>query len=176
MNEKIECNHEWIKTLKPCISKEWIKLKDGRKDERYFHIYKCALCGEERRICDNDILERNNNNKIQKLIDWNEPNGEGCLVSTKVSKGEYKVGYMYREDPDENFPDSGWRFFAGDEDEEFTNSSKNFDILSLNTVCNIDLDIIPYIYSEIGSKYIRIDDHNFKIDDNKTEIYIKKGE
>ena len=27
---------------------------------------------------------------------------------------------MYREQPDEGKPDSGWRFFAGDENEDYT--------------------------------------------------------
>ena len=38
--------------------------------------------------------------KIEKLIDWNEPNGEGCIVSDRITKEGFKVGYMYREAPE----------------------------------------------------------------------------
>ncbi len=54
----------------------------------------------------NDFLSIN----IENLIDWNEPNGEGCIVSDRITKEGFKVGYMYREAPDEDNPDSGWRF------------------------------------------------------------------
>ena len=59
----------------------------------------------------NDFLSIN----IENLIDWNEPNGEGCIVSDRITKEGFKVGYMYREAPDEDNPDSGWRFLAGNE-------------------------------------------------------------
>lgn len=29
--------------------------------------------------------------KIEKLIDWNEPNGEGCIVSDRITKDGFKV-------------------------------------------------------------------------------------
>ena len=53
----------------------------------------------------NDFLSIN----IENLIDWNEPNGEGCIVSDRITKEGFKVGYMYREAPDEDNPDSEWR-------------------------------------------------------------------
>ena len=28
--------------------------------------------------------------KIEKLIDWNEPNGEGCIVSDRITKDGFK--------------------------------------------------------------------------------------
>ena len=55
--------------------------------------------------------------EVKQLIDWDEPNGEGCLVSDRITKDGCKVGYMYREEPDDSAPDSGWRFMAGDEDD-----------------------------------------------------------
>lgn len=68
---------------------------------------------------------------IEKLIDWNEPNREGCIVSDRITKEGFKVGYM-----DEDNPDSGWRFLAGDEDEAYMNDSSNHHIFSINTICN----------------------------------------
>ena len=90
------------------------------------------------------FFKKNKNNdflsiKIEKLIDWNEPNGEGCIVSDRITKEGFKVGYMYREVPDEDNPDSGWRFLAGDEDESYMNDSSNHHVLSINTICNLSL-------------------------------------
>ena len=112
--------------------------------------------------------------EVEKLIDWNEPNGEGCIVSDKITKDGYKVGYMYRENPNEGNPDSGWRFLAGDEDPDYMSNPDNHHVFAINTICNYDRDIIPYIFSEIGSKFIRIDSNNFEADDETKEIFVEK--
>lgn len=113
-------------------------------------------------------------NKNQKLIDRNEPNGEGCMVSDRITKEGYKVGYMYREKPSDGNPDSGWRFMAGNEDEEYMNNPNNHHIFAINTVCNYDKDIIPYLNSEIGCAYIRTGSNNFEVDDGSKPIYVDK--
>ena len=46
----------------------------------------------------------------------------GCIASNKITIDGLEVGYMYREEPT-NASDSGWRFFAGDETEEYTNNA-----------------------------------------------------
>ena len=112
--------------------------------------------------------------KIEDLIEWNEPNGEGCIASDKITKEGWKVGYMYREKPDEGKPDSGWRFMAGDENEEYMNDFNNHHIFALNTICNYDTDIIPYLHSEIGSAYIRIGSGKFEKDDGTKKIFLEK--
>ena len=112
--------------------------------------------------------------KVKNLIDWKEPNGEGCIVSDKITKEGFKVGYMYREKPDANRPDSGWRFMAGNEDVEYMNNSNNHHIFAINTICNYDPDIIPYLKSEIGSTYIRVDNSKFEIDDGSKPIFVDK--
>ena len=112
--------------------------------------------------------------KIENLIDWNEPNGEGCMVSDKITKEGFKVGYMYREQPSDGTPDSGWRFMAGNEDDEYMNNPNNYHIFAINTICNYDRDIIPYLKSKIESKYIRIDSNKFEIDDGSKTIFVDK--
>ncbi len=111
---------------------------------------------------------------IQKLIQWNEPNGEGCLASDKITKEGYKVGYMYREQPDEGKPDSGWRFMAGNEDDKYINDPKNLHLFALNTICNYDKDIIPYLKSQPGIAYIRISNDKFEVDDGSKPVFIDK--
>ncbi len=111
---------------------------------------------------------------VEKLIDWNEPDGDGCIVSDKITKEGFKVGYMYREQPDTGRPDSGWRFLAGNEDDDYMDDPNNHHVFAVNTICNYDRDIIPYIHSDIGSAYIRTDGNNFEIDDGSKPIYIEK--
>ena len=109
---------------------------------------------------------------IKQLIDWNEPNG--CIVSDKITKEGYKVGYMYRENPNNNYPDSGWRFLSGNEDDEYMNNPDNHHIFAINTICNYDNEIIPYLKNEIGSKFIRVNNSNFEIDDGTKPVFITK--
>ena len=92
--------------------------------------------------------------KKEELIKLVELKG-GCIVSDKITIDGLQIGYMYRENPS-NESDSGWRFFAGNEDEEYTNNPDNFSIFDLNTICNYDRTIIPYLESEIGSSFEKI--------------------
>lgn len=116
------------------------------------------------------------NIEIKHLIEWDEPNGEGCIVSDRITKEGWKVGFMYREEPTPGQPDSGWRFFKGDEDEEYSNNPNNHHVFSLNTICNYDRDIIPYLHSPIGTYLIRTEDGTFIEDDGTKEIYMVKQE
>lgn len=114
------------------------------------------------------------NIEIKHLIEWDEPNGEGCIVSDRITKEGWKVGFMYREEPTLGHPDSGWRFFKGDEDEEYSNNANNHHVFALNTICNYDRDIIPYLHSPIGTYLIRTEDGTFIEDDGTKEIYMVK--
>ena len=93
---------------------------------------------------------------IKRLIDVS---GE-CIATDKITVEGSKIGYMYREEPSNEY-DTGWRFFAGDEDEEYTNNSENFEVYDLNTICNYDEDIISYLTKSIGTKLER-DGEGFK--------------
>ncbi len=114
------------------------------------------------------------NIKVEQLIEWDDDTGEGCMASNKITKDGWKVGYMYREVPSPNNPDSGWRFFKGDEDDIYLEDPDNWHVFSLNTICNYDPDIIPYIHEKIGSSYIRTDSHQLQKDDGQTPIYMTK--
>ncbi len=63
---------------------------------------------------------------------------------------------MYREEPDTSFPDSGWRFFSGDETDEYVNNPDNVKIYSLKTICNYDKSIIPHLNSPYGVAYVKV--------------------
>ena len=82
----------------------------------------------------------------------------GCFASNKITVDGERVGYAYREEPDVNFPeDSGWRFLAGSEDDEYTDNPENIGIFDLNTICNYDERIIPLLEKPVGTVLIDID-------------------
>lgn len=83
-----------------------------------------------------------------------------CIASDKITVDGKKVGYMYRENPT-NEVDTGWRFFAGDEDEKYTDNADNFEVYELNTICNYDQDIISYLTKPVGVKLEKVD-NDFK--------------
>ena len=72
---------------------------------------------------------------------------------------------MYREEPDEDYPDSGWRFMAGDESDDYMADENNVGIYALNTVCNYDPAIIPLLHFPYGTAFYRDSDGNFHRDE-----------
>jgi hypothetical protein len=77
---------------------------------------------------------------IESLAD-----GHGyCFATDRITVDGAKVGYMYREDPDFE-DDSGWRFFAGDESQEYADDPANTMIYDVNEIANYDREIIPHL-------------------------------
>ena len=89
-------------------------------------------------------------NQIKKLI---EPMGY-CIASDRITVDGGKVGYMYREEGD-CCNDSGWRFFEGSEDQDYTDDYSHFEVYDINTIANYDMEIIPLLCSPIGSAFER---------------------
>lgn|SRR5574344_1702291 len=90
-------------------------------------------------------------NEIKKIIELKG----SCIASDRITVDGLKIGYMYRENPTTEV-DSGWRFFAGDETEEYTNNPINFEIYDLNTICNYDNSIISLLNANIGTSFEKI--------------------
>ena len=76
------------------------------------------------------------------LPDWK--GADGCIATNRITVEGRKVGYCYREEPDGGW-DSGWRFTAGDESDEYMDDPNNAGIYKLNTICNDDPDIISLL-------------------------------
>ena len=76
------------------------------------------------------------------LPDW--AGADGCIATNRITVEGCKVGYCYREKPDGDW-DSGWRFTAGDESDEYMDDPNNAGIYGLNSICNDDPDIIPLL-------------------------------
>ncbi|MBL6853839.1 MAG: DUF2185 domain-containing protein [Alphaproteobacteria bacterium] len=67
-----------------------------------------------------------------------------CIATDRITVEGKGVGYMYREMPDDE-EDSGWRFFAGDETDDYANDPTNLELYDVNTIANYDAAIIPYL-------------------------------
>lgn len=99
-------------------------------------------------------------NKIYKLsADQIRPLAEGfgaCFATDRITVDGEKVGFMYREDPD-NDVDSGWRFVAGDESDEYMDNPENLGVYDVNTLANYDPSILDHLKSPVGSAFARED-------------------
>jgi hypothetical protein len=88
--------------------------------------------------------------QIRRLV----PHNGACLATDKIVVDGEPVGYMYREqrmDP----ADTGWRFTAGTEDDEYMSDAANHGVYAVNTIANYDPSIIEFLDSPIGSKFER---------------------
>jgi hypothetical protein len=77
-----------------------------------------------------------------------------CFATDRVTVEGQRVGFMYREPPD-NEVDSGWRFMAGTESDEYVNDPENLAIYDVNTIANYDPDIVPFLGAPVGSAFER---------------------
>lgn len=87
------------------------------------------------------------------LPGWDGPNG--CFVTDRVSVDGCRVGWCYREEPEAGFPDSGWRFFSGDESEDYIADIAHTEIMDLNSVCNCDPDVVSLLDAPYNSAFAR---------------------
>ena len=80
-----------------------------------------------------------------------------CFVTKRVLEDGAPVGYLYREEPD-NADDSGWRFTANDESDDYINDSANVALVSLGAVLSVDDRFIALLDAPAGAAYAF--DHN----------------
>ena len=76
------------------------------------------------------------------------------LASKWLVENNMKVRFMYREEPD-NTSDSGWRFFSGNESDEYVNNPENIGLYSIETISQIDPDVIPLLNNDVGTAFER---------------------
>ncbi|WNY24730.1 immunity protein Imm33 domain-containing protein [Methanolapillus millepedarum] len=118
----------------------------------------CRLDAPKRRQKNYKITKED----IKPLFDWDGP--IGCIATDRITVDGFRVGFMYREESD--YPeDSGWRFFAGDESDEYLEDSLNSDVYSLNTIVNYDPEIMEFLKENVGAAYFRGEDGAFLRDE-----------
>ncbi|MDO5638781.1 MAG: DUF2185 domain-containing protein [Neisseria sp.] len=75
-----------------------------------------------------------------------------CIATKTVSEQGEPVGFMYREAPVfEN--DSGWRFFSGDETDEYTDNPDNFTVYSISDITKANPAVSDFINCPEGSAW-----------------------
>jgi hypothetical protein len=78
----------------------------------------------------------------------------GCFATDRITLDGLKVGFMYRATPDDA-GDSGWRFFSGEESQDYVDDPRNLAIYDVNTIANYDPDIIPFLDAPAGTAFER---------------------
>lgn len=73
-----------------------------------------------------------------------------CLATDRIMVDGCQVGYMVRAAP-LNEQDSGWQFFAGDEDRDYMEINENHGICDVNTIVNYDPSVLPHLDLPVGS-------------------------
>lgn len=91
-----------------------------------------------------------------------------CIASDRITVDGSKVGYMYRENPDDS-QDSGWRFFAGDEADSFVNNPDNIGLFDVNTIAHFDKDIIYFLDAPYQSAFARNENDIFEQEDFESD-------
>ena len=90
--------------------------------------------------------------QIRALI----PNMGGCFATDRITVDGLKVGFMFREVPElEDL--SGWTFMSGDETQDYVDNPDHWAIYDVNTICNYDPAIIPYLEAIYGSAFGRVE-------------------
>ncbi len=95
-----------------------------------------------------------------------------CVVSKKVTRDGWKVGFMLREEPHDD-EDSGWQFFAGDEDDEYINDVEHVELCKVYSIAGIDPAVIKHIDSPVGARLIRKSSDEFEEDKNQSAFMEK---
>ncbi len=80
-----------------------------------------------------------------------------CLVTRHILDEGMKVGFMYREVPEDDF-DSGWRFLSGKEDDEYMEQEQNSFITDVDMVIVLDNAIRHYLHLPFGTELERVGD------------------
>lgn len=89
--------------------------------------------------------------ELRQLI----PNIGAGYASDRIVVDGLPVGYVYREAPHLDV-DSGWWFFSRDESQEYVDDPSHLALYEVNTICNCDPAIIPYLGAPVGTAFGRI--------------------
>lgn len=82
------------------------------------------------------------------------PGRGGCYATDRILVDGEPVGFMYRETPDGDH-DSGWRFVAGDESDDYMDDADNLGLYDVNILANYDPDIVPLLDTEAPCAFVR---------------------
>ncbi|WP_431262610.1 immunity protein Imm33 domain-containing protein [Roseateles chitinivorans] len=79
-----------------------------------------------------------------------------AFVTNRILHGGQPICFLYREAPDEE-NDSGWRFTAGDETDEYMQDTANIRYVTLGAVLSRDDSVLHLLDEPTGSSFKRDD-------------------
>ena len=80
----------------------------------------------------------------------------GYVIATRyLVENKRPVMFMYREEAEGT--DSGWRFFAGDEDQAYVDDPENLGIYDIKTILELSPDVEMYLHMPAGTALERED-------------------
>ncbi len=83
------------------------------------------------------------------------PGRGACICSDMITVTGRPVGFMYRQRTPDGPHDSGWRFLAGTESQDYMDEESNHGVYDVNTIVNYDPTIIPHLDAPPGSVFER---------------------
>ena len=84
-----------------------------------------------------------------------------CIAAKTVSEEGRPIGFMYREEPVFE-QDSGWRFFSGDETDEYTENPDHFSVCTLSDVVRTHPGIAGLLQQPAGTAWETGEDGTFQ--------------
>ncbi|MEM9943682.1 MAG: DUF2185 domain-containing protein [Planctomycetota bacterium] len=118
----------------------------------------CEMVEQVQSLC---LPVMTKNFKDIEIVSLAEGHG-ACFATDMITCDGMPVRFMYRETPDNDI-DSGWRFTAGIESDDYMDDPENSGIYDVNTISNYDPDIIPFFELSSGTAVERNANGEFEI-------------
>jgi len=141
----------------PQAERMWVTIRAidgtsyvGRLDNAPRYIPDLKI-GETIRFEEKHIIDTSLEDPASSIVDKYSVR---CFVTRRVLYDGHPVGYLYREEPDEE-GDSGWRIMAGDETTDYMKEPKNMAWVSLGAVLREDDSIVDLLDAAVGTAYER---------------------
>ena len=87
-----------------------------------------------------------------------------AFVTKRLVEENSKIGFAYREKSD-NETDSGWRFFVGNEKQEYVDNPDNLLLLTIEDIIKLDASIKSILNSEINMAFEKVETEFKQISD-----------
>ena len=107
---------------------------------------------QEKHIIDTDLAD-----PVPSIV---EKYIKRCFVTNNILYEGVSVGYLYREDPDQE-DDSGWRFTTGTETDEYMDNPDNSSYVSVGAVLSQDDSFIDLLESPSGIAFVKNNEGGF---------------
>ena len=147
----------------PRAERMWVEITEVKENEFYGYLdndpeyikdlkYKDPVVFEGCHIIDTDLKD-----PVPSITDKYI---KRCFVTNNILYESKSVGYLYREEPDQE-DDSGWRFTTGTETDEYMDDSGNTNYVSIGAVLREDDSIVNLLEREYGVAFAKDEEGNF---------------